>query len=379
MKQPNLIIEAKEQITKFREMFKDNPIKQVKEGTWFLKVIQLVLTEHAMKVNGEYFKKKYVGLDNERIAYRLIKTTANYTAITGGLAAVAVSAAELSTVVTGGATLSVFAASLIGEIAYISYLQLKLVYDISVVLDARLDKDDPEDMLTIFWYALGVNIWEEVTNTVVLKVGPRGAAYLGRKALRAGIRKALTNIAAKVGGTKLAQKITEKALLKFIVPGVNVPIAAFVNNKFTTVLGERAVKSLKSRGVTIRIVDKLSEYERYYQILSIPLIFQMGISDENKKYASKNIEMQNNITKRVRIQENEEKVIDNLVELEFNEFCEIISDIKDEEVAKHLFDIAVYAYLLSNNKNQQKLINLSRALKIDFNTINIEKYKKDLL
>lgn len=187
MKQPNLIIEAKEQITKFREMFKDNPIKQVEEGTWFLKIIQLVLTEHAMKVNGEYFKKKYVGLDNERIAYRLIKTTANYTAITGGLAAVAVSAAELSTVVTGGATLSVFAASLIGEISYISYLQLKLVYDISVVLYARLDKDDPEDMLTIFWYALGVNIWEDVTNTVVLKVGPRGVAYLGRKALRAGI------------------------------------------------------------------------------------------------------------------------------------------------------------------------------------------------
>ena len=378
MKQPNLIIEAKEQITKFREMFKDNPIKQVEEGTWFLKIIQLVLTEHAMKANGEYFKKKYVGLDNERIAYRLIKTTANYTAITGGLAAVVVSAAELSTALTGGATLSVFAASLIGEISYISYLQLKLVYDISVVLDARLDKDDPEDMLTIFWYALGVNMWEDVTNAV-LKVGPRGAEYLGRKALRAGIKKALTNIATRVGGTKLAQKITEKALLKFIVPGVNVPIAAFVNNKFTKVLGERAVKSLKSRGITIRIVDKLSEYERYYQILSIPLIFQMGISDENEKYASKNIEMQNHVAKRVQIQENEEKIIDNLVELEFNEFCETISDIKNDEIAKHLFDIAIYAYLLSSNKNEHKLINLSRALKINFNSINIEKYKKDLL
>lgn len=64
------IIEVKEQVTKFREMFKDNPKKQIKEGTWFVKILQMVLTEHSTKVNGEYFKKKYVGLDNERIAYQ---------------------------------------------------------------------------------------------------------------------------------------------------------------------------------------------------------------------------------------------------------------------------------------------------------------------
>lgn len=377
MRELNSVIEAKKQITKFREMFKDNPNKQIEEGTWFVKILQMVLTEHATKVNGEYFKKKYVGLDNERIAYQLINTTANYTAITGGLAAIAVSAAELSTVVTGGASLAAFAASLIGEISYISYLQLKLVYDISVVLDSRLDKDDPEDMLTIFWCALGVNMWEDVANAV-LKVGPRGAEYLGRKALRAGIRKALTNLAAKVGGTKLAQKITEKALLKLIVPGVNVPIAALVNKKFTKALGDMAVKSLKTRGVTIRTVDKLSEYERYYQILTIPLIFQIGISDEDKKHASKNIEMQNNVAKRVQIQANEEKNIDDLVALEFNEFCEIISDIDNEEVAKYLFDIAIYAYLLSNNKKNAKLLKLSKALNINFENINLNKYRKHL-
>lgn len=81
------------------------------------------------------------------------------------------------------------------------------MYDISVVLDARLDKDDPEDMLTIFWCVLGVNIWEDVASAV-LKVGPRGAEYLGRKALRSGIRTALTNLATKVGGTKLGLLIS---------------------------------------------------------------------------------------------------------------------------------------------------------------------------
>lgn len=280
--------------------------------------------------------------------------------------------------VTGGASLAAFAASLIGEISYISYLQLKLVYEISVVLDARLDKDDPEDILTIFWCALGVNIWEDVTNSV-LRVGPRGAEYLGRKALRSGIRKALTNLATKVGGTKLAQTITEKALLKLLVPGVNVPIAALVNKKYTKVLGDKALKSLKSRGVTIRTVDKLSQHERYYQILTIPLIFQIGISDEDKGQASKNIEMQNNVARRFQIQDNEEQIIDDLVDLEFNEFCEILSDVDNEAAAKHLFDIAIYAYLLSNNKMQAKLLEISKALDIDFENINLDKYKKHLL
>lgn len=372
------IIEVKEQVSKFREMFKDNPKKQIEEGTWFVKILQMVLTEHSTKVNGVYFKKKYIGLDNERIAYQLIKTTANYTAITGGLAAVAISAAELSTVVTGGASLAALAASLIGEISYISYLQLKLVYEISVVLDARLDKDDPEDILTIFWCALGINIWEDVTNSV-LRVGPRGAEYLGRKALRSGIRKTLTNLATKVGGTKLAQKITEKALLKLLVPGVNIPIAALVNKKFTKVLGYKALKSLKSRGVTIRTVDKLSRHERYYQILTIPLIFQIGISNEDKGQASRNIEMQNNVARRFQIQDNEEQIIDDLVDLEFNEFCEILSDVDNQEVARYLFDIAIYAYLLSKNKNQDKLLEISKSLDIDFKNINLDKYKKHSL
>ena len=82
-------------------MFKENPMKQIKDGTWFEKVLQMVLTENDEKLNGEYFKKKYVGLDNERIAVRLVDTAANYTAIAGGIAAAAASAAEISTIVTG--------------------------------------------------------------------------------------------------------------------------------------------------------------------------------------------------------------------------------------------------------------------------------------
>ncbi len=243
---------VKNQIEQFRKMFRENPIKEMQEGTWFTKLLQRLITDHAAKVNGDYFKKKYIGLNNENIANQLTKTTANYAAIAGGITAAAASAAELSEAVSAGATTAAVVVSLIGEISYISYLQLKLVYDISIVCDARLDKDDPEDILTIFWAALGVNIWEDVSSAL-LKAGPRSAEYLGRKALRAGVRKAMVSVATRLGGAQLAKKITEKALLKLIVPGVNIPITALADRSFTKVLGKKAITTFKSRGVAIRI------------------------------------------------------------------------------------------------------------------------------
>lgn len=41
-------------------------------------------------------------------------------------------------------------------------------------------------------------------------------------------------------------------------------------------------------------------------------------------------------------------------------------------------DIAIYAYLQSNNKKQDKLLKISKVLEIDFENINLDKYKKHL-
>lgn len=246
--------EIKAQINEFRNMFKDNPVQEIKEGTWLTKIVKIAFKENTEKLTAKYFKKKYVGLNNEQKAERLIQTTSKYTAIVGGIAASAASAAELSTVVTGGWSLAAFGASIIGEISYITYLQFKMVFEVSILLEARLDRNDPEDILTIFWYALGLNIWEDVGNAA-LKIGPKSAEYLGQKALKLGITEAIQGIAAKIGGRKLAQKLTEKALLKFLVPGINIPIAAWLNRKFTLKLGNSSINKFKTRGATIFIID----------------------------------------------------------------------------------------------------------------------------
>jgi hypothetical protein len=357
-------------------MFKDNPVQEIKEGTWINRILQIAFKENTEKLSSKYFKKKYVGLSNEQKAERLINTTSKYTAIVGGIAASAASAAELSTVIMGGWSLAAFGATIIGEISYITYLQFKMVYEISILLEARLDKNDPEDILTIFWFALGLNIWENVGNTA-LKIGPKGAAYLGKKALKSGISNAFEEIAVKIGGRKLAKRLTEKAVLKLIVPGVNIPIAAWLNKKFTSRLGQSAIKKFKTRGATIHIIDELLKKERYYSILAIPLIYHIGIFDHgDQKGLSRVIEMQSNVTRRLSISEQEEDLIENLIEMNIEDFFKILKDIKDPEAAKLLVDLSVYTILISGKKDHSSVELICRALNMNYSSLKISDYKK---
>lgn len=369
--------DVKKQVEEFRDLFKDDPVKHIQEGTWFTKVLQMVLNETPHKLDAKFFKKKYIGLSNEQKAKQLVKTTANYTAIVGASAAGVVSASELSTVVTGGWSLTVAGASLIGEISFITYLQLKLVYEVSILLDAELDREDPEDILTLFWFALGVNVWDDVSN-LVLKAGPQTTEYLGRKALRSGIRAGIQSMAKRVGGQKLAQKITEKTLLKLIVPGVNMPIAAFANRTFTSKLGNLAIKKFKIRGTIISIIQNLAVLDRYYSVLTIPLIYHVGIFDNKDKKGLNNvIEMQSNITKRLNLNEEEESLINNIIHLNFDEFCNLLSDIKDQLAIKPLFTLSIYTNILKNDDDYTKIGSIKNALNIK-DELNIDEYKLHL-
>lgn len=377
MKEKKNLDSIKKQIDQFKMMFKDNPVEEIKSGSWFTKILQLVLSD-SNNLSAEYFTRKYIGLDKEIVARRLIKTTSNHAAIAGGLAAAAASAAELSTLLSGGMSLAAVGAVLIGEISYITYLQLKLIYEISVIYNAKLDRNDPEDLITIFWYSLGINKWEEASNAV-LKAGPRSTEYLGRKALRSGLRKSIQNVVGKLGGQQLARKITEKALLKFIVPGINIPIAASVNKVFTKKLGDNALKTFKRRAITLESIDKLKEFERHFQLLSISLIYHIGIFDQKSKI-DKVVEMQNTVVKYLNINSGEEEIIDDLISINFEDFCGILSEIDDKNISKILGDITIYTYHLTGSPNEdKKLRELFHILNLDFSENYVETLKKKII
>jgi hypothetical protein len=213
---------------------------------------------------------------------------------------------------------------------------------------------------------------------VVLKAGPRATEYLGRKLLRVGIRKGIQKMVKRVGGTQLAKKITEKASLRLIVPGVNIPIAAYVDRSFTKKLGNLAIKKFKTRGAIIPVIDNLLKFDRYYSVLSIPLIYYVGIFDnKDKKGLNTVIEMQSNTSKRLGLTSEDEELINDVIELNFNDYCKLLSDIKEQRVAKLLLDVTVYTSILEGNNDHSKLEKIKESLKIT-DIINIDEYKARL-
>ena len=96
VKESHAINEVTTDINRFKDMFSDNPAKQMADGSWFISVLQLVLSDHAKKVNADYYKRKYVGLDPERVALKLIKTSSIYTGLVGGVVATAISGTVLT-------------------------------------------------------------------------------------------------------------------------------------------------------------------------------------------------------------------------------------------------------------------------------------------
>jgi len=358
--------EVKGKIDELRGQLGEMSAEEFREGTWLVKLIRRVLKNRSEKVSAEYFQEKYKGLDNERIAHQLTKTSAQYTGAAGAVAAAAVSAGELSTVVSGGASWAVVGSSLTGELGYITQRQIKLVHDIALLLEADLDTEDPEDVMALLWLALDVNIYEEVSN-LVLKAGPRGAAYLGRKALRRGIREALQQAVTKYGGTALARKLTERSLLKLIVPGINMPIAYGVNRWFTGKLGRKAIGRLRHRSLMVRPLRDLGEDDRLAQLLVLPILFHVGISDEPKDLDSRLVEMQAVTTRKIKVTDEEDEQIRDWIEVPYEDFLARVDEVASPDVEEPLLDAGVGAHLLStrNSASREKLDALASVLNVD--------------
>lgn len=368
--------EVQKQINEMKELFVDDPKHYLEEGTWFTKVLNKVLGD-SKNLNAEYFSKKYVGLDKENIAKRLIRTASNRAAIAGGSAGAVVTGFEVALAPSLGTSAIVISSTILGELATITYIQLKLVYELSVLYNAKLDANDPEDLITIFLYTLGINKWEDVSNAA-LKVGNRSAEYLGRKALRQfKITKFLQFAAKRIGGQQLAKKITEKALLKLLVPGINIIVAATINKVFTNNLGKQAIKAFNNRSLAIGSLEQLTKYDRSFQLLAVPLIYHVGINDIVK--AEKVIEMQNTTFKYLKTTEDEDNIINELAALEIEEFCELLSQINNEKVRHILGYIAVLSDGLSQNNNQNALNNVLNSLGVEFTNDYLKKLKKKIM
>ena len=233
-------------------------IQRLKDGSWFLEFIGVMLksySENILKNGGiEFFRKKYPGLPKDQIATKVIETAEKYAALSGGVTALGATTATLGTAGVGfaGAVGSVGV-----DILFTTRLQLRLVYDLSVLYGYPLDADDPEDLMRAFSIAYGVAV-ASAGSQVIMKAGPEVIRHQLRNLLW-GNTKAIQSAAKKIIGPKLGEKITNRALMKGLVPGVSIVVSSGWNYVATKRIAAIAQHELRTQARIRDAVRELAE------------------------------------------------------------------------------------------------------------------------
>jgi hypothetical protein len=152
-------------------------INEVKSGEWFIELLRKVIYAYDRNARAEYLRKKYPGLPPDEIADILTSVTARYATIAGGIAGAAATSSQIATLSSFGMTVPLFVGVIGSEMIYLARIQMRLVLDLSVIYDLQLDPEDPEDVLMVFGYALGV------APTEIMGVAAREAARGGARTL----------------------------------------------------------------------------------------------------------------------------------------------------------------------------------------------------
>lgn len=205
----------------------------------------------------------------------LISVTVRYAAVAGGIAGTSATANQLTTVASAGLTAPLFFGTIGSEMIYLSYIQMRLVLDLSVVYDLQLDPDDPEDVLMVFGYALGVAP-TELVGAGARKAAGAGTATVIKKYISKDVLKAIQNFAQKLGF-----KILQRTILKYAVPVASAAVGSSYNYTTTRTLGKIAKSHLKNRGeVTEELRNLVSRQNTYDLVFPAAVLYTVQVDGE---------------------------------------------------------------------------------------------------
>lgn len=247
-----------------REFVKGLNPDDVKSGNWFTKLVAQALSSYANKVDWQYFQEKYKGVPADGIVEQRITMASRYAALEGGLSAGAYSAAVAATIGSAGGasplTLPVAGVTLMVDLTYITQLQLRLAYDISVLYRVPIDVSDPDDMWKLIRVAFTIKggelAREGVSKSVPLVVRPLIKQFYSRNVLTAGR-------ALPVVGKYLLQR----NVIKVGIPLVGIPLTVVLNRYTTLAAGRHARAVFRNEARLIELAEKLSSRSQYPQLM----------------------------------------------------------------------------------------------------------------
>ena len=231
-------------------------VEDLKDGSWFEKLLTHALATYTQKVDAKYFRQKYPDLPADAVVQERIEMAAKYAGIEGGLTSAAYTAAVAATIGSGGGasplTLPAGGAAFVVDLAYLSQAQVKLAYDISVLYRVPLDLEDPDDLWKLIRVAFSIKA-AEGAGLASLKGMPAVIRPLVKKYYSRGVLAAAKTL--PVVGKYLLQR----NVIKFAIPAVSVPATVAVNSWTTKTTGQQAQRLMRTEARLIEAASRIAE------------------------------------------------------------------------------------------------------------------------
>ncbi|AQX81428.1 hypothetical protein BWO91_16990 [Plantibacter flavus] len=261
---PEEVAEVKAELSQLQDLVKNLRFDEIKNGGWFAKLLTVSLGVYTEKVDWAYFQEKYKGVPPDAIVGQRVKLAARYAAIEGGLTATAYTGVLIATLGTAGAASPVTVPAAVGtvavDLAYISQLQIRTAYDISVLYNVPLDLEDPEDLWKLIRVAFTIKSGE---------IAREGAIVMVPAIMRPLIKKFFSGpvLAATKGLPFVGKFLLQRNLIKIGIPVIGIPFAVGMNYWTTMVAGQHAQKIFRNEGRVIEIADRLLSKSKHPQLL----------------------------------------------------------------------------------------------------------------
>ena len=341
MKYPDIDDIAQDEVTKAevsseleeaKEFAKTLDIDDVKSGQWFIALLQKVVQSYDRNARAEYFQQKYPGLPPDETADILTSVAVRYATIAGAITGLAATASQISALSSAGMTIALMTSAIGAEMVYLANIQMRLVLDLSVLYDLQLDLDDPEDILMVFGYALGVAPVELMGKG--LQVAARGGTqYAIKKYISKGTLKAIQEF-----GKKIGIKILQKSVLKYAIPIASAGIGSVYNYATTKSVGGIAKNHLKNRGKVTEELRQLVSRQNTYDIAFPAAAMYMAQIDG--EFSNKEKVFYKAILSRMSFEEHTQAEFKKLLANEGN-IIKAVSQIEDDEIKYSLVEVLV--------------------------------------
>ena len=259
---------VRKEIERIRGFVGNLSMDDLRQGTWFVKLLAFSLDGYVQEVDAAYFRKKYPDLPADAVVDARVRMAANYAGIEGGLSAAAYNGAIAATIGSGGGasplSLPAGGASFVVDMSYTTYLQLRMAYDIAVLYGVPLDIKDPGDMWKLVKIAFAIRVGE-TGGSATLKFTPAVVRPV-LKRMFSGQRLAMVKSLPIVG-----KHLLQRNIIKFGIPIVGVPTTVLVNRWTTRAVGGQAKEILRKeariREAASRLVSSTDACEELVWVL----------------------------------------------------------------------------------------------------------------